>query len=200
MEATRLTEICRKWDFNDLPEAAQRLCRQSTDPLAESIAIQLKRQIDAGILTEHQADQELSRMAEQAAFSRQASCLVGVEYGDDLKDRQSQSPDTQEILLRLDFDEWSVVSNCMESAKQHIMKKAILAKQALNRQEYDLVKRIEDVHKAVDNMAKASTEHLPAYKLQTLLDNHLALSHMLVSVTSSVEDAIMEWMARKALE
>jgi hypothetical protein len=200
MKATHLSEICNKWDFNELPEAAQRLCREATDPLAESIGIQLKRQIDAGIITEDQATQELARMAEQTAFLRQASCLVGVEYVDVLNPRQSASPDAQEVLLRLDFEEWSVVSNCLESAKQHIMKKAILAKQALNRQENDLVKRIEDVHKVVDDMAKASTEHLPAYKLQTLLDNHLALTHTLVSVTGSVEDAIMEWITRKALE
>lgn len=50
-----------------------------------------------------------------------------------------------QISLTIDFEEWAVLDNALEAARQGILKKTALTKQALTRAEHDVAVRIEDV-------------------------------------------------------
>lgn len=102
-----------------------------------------------------------------------------------------------QILLNMDFDEWAVLDNCLEAARQNIIKKTALTKQALSRTEDDVAKRIEHVREALRAQAIESTKSMPDYKLQMHMQGHTAFLHTLLSVIASVDEAVMEWMAEE---
>lgn len=99
------------------------------------------------------------------------------------------------ITLRVDTDEWIVIDNAVEAARQGILKKTAMTTQALTRSEDDVARRITEVRDVLRSQADEAIGTPPPHTQSAHVQAYDAFLRTLLSVLGSVDDSIMEWMA-----
>jgi len=153
-----IERLITKWAARPAPESSRRLVAEATKPLIGMIAHTLGRWARDEKIDKNEEDSLSTKFGELLAAVRQACYYVGLEEAS-LHAPDPTPGDAPIIRLALDFDEWVVVDNCLEAARQCIVRKTAITKQALTRLEDDVTRRIDDVRRAVEATAIRSLPH-----------------------------------------
>ena len=191
MPHSRLAQVAAKWSALPIPAGAQSILSEASSPLIQFLAQLFQKWTPGSTLTPSQADELSAKIGDLLGDVTIAAYFVGLEFAPP-RSTADLSSDIPILNIALDFDEWVVLDNGLEAARQSIVKKTALAKQSLTRQEDDVVRRIDDVRKAIESNVMNALGEIPRHKIERLFASHSAFMHMPSSVVVGVDQAILE--------
>ena len=203
MSRDRFESIIRKWSDSKIPGHIKELMKFTREPVEAFLSdfTKLKRKAD-NLSIQESAD--LARMVgDSLGLMGWTNFMLGLEFADEFKEVEQSfhesrpQPNNDTVSLELDFEEWGVLDACVEASKQMILKKTKLAKIALNRQESDVVDRIEDLQKVVSGAGEETFRKIPKIKLHSKSEQMMAFNQLLISTYAGVEDAVLEWQIER---
>jgi len=207
MSNDKLDAIFSKYSSYRIPEHVTKLMAQVAAPVAKMLSefANLKRKAEH--LDSQQSEELAKYIGEAQGLMGWTSVMLGIEFSDDIKRdsnidssttvQQSSHLNSEDVTLKLSMEEWGVLDSCIEASKQLILKKTKLAKVPLNRQESDVVNRIEDLQEIIKEAGRETFMSLPNTKVHSTTEQLSAFNQLLISTYAGVDDAVLHWQIKQ---
>ena len=207
MSRAQFDAIVTKYTGYKIPEHVTELMGYASKPISEMLSDYAKMKRKADKLDLVQTKQLAKLVGAAQGMMGWTDVMLGVEFADEIlgspaaERTASDSPPTKQsgegVTLELDLEEWGVLDACIEASKQLILKKTKLAGVPLNRQESDVVDRIEDLQRVIRGAGEEAFISLPQTKVHSTGEQISAFNLLLISTYAGVEDAVLTWQIEK---